>query len=45
MGATSIPPIGDSVMYIETSQNNSGYDNVLLSFDWIDIIQITNITF
>ena len=43
-GATTLPPIGDSFMYIETSSNNYG-DNVFVSFERIDIIQITNITF
>ena len=42
-GATSLPPIGDSFMYIETSSNNHG--NVFLSFERTDIIQISNITF
>ena len=31
-------------MYIETSSNNNG-SNVFVSFDRIDIIQITNVTF
>ena len=43
-GATNIPPIGDSFMYIETTSNNHG-NNVLVSFERTDIIQITNITF
>ena len=43
-GATSLPPIGDSFMYIETSSNNTG-NNVFASFERADIIQITNITF
>ena len=43
-GATSLPPIGNSFMYIETSSNNHG-DNVLVSWERTDIIQITNITF
>ena len=43
-GATSLPPIGDSFMYIETSSNNTG-KNVFVSWERTDIIQITNITF
>ena len=44
-GATFLPPIGISFMYIETSGNNSGNDDVFVSWERIDIIQITNITF
>ena len=43
-GATSLPPIGNSFMYIETSSNNHG-NNVFVSWERTDIIQITNITF
>ena len=43
-GATSIPPIGDSFMYIENSSNNHG-NIVFVSWERTDIIQITNITF
>ena len=43
-GATSLPPIGDSFIYIETSSNNNG-NNVFASFERTDFIQITNITF
>ena len=43
-GATSIPPIGNAFMYIETSSNNNG-NNVFVSFERTDIIQITNISF
>ena len=43
-GPESLPPIGDSFMYIETSSNNHG-DNVFVSWERIDIIQIRNITF
>ena len=42
-GTTSLPPIGDSFMYIETSSNNNGV-NVFCSFETTDIIQISNIT-
>ena len=43
-GATILPPIGDSFMYIETSSNNHG-DSVFVSWERTDIIQISNITF
>ena len=43
-GAIVQPPIGDSFMYIETSGNNFG-PNVHCSWERIDIIQISNITF
>ena len=44
-GATSLPPIGNSFMYIETSSNNHGHERVFVSFDRTDIIQINIITF
>ena len=44
-GAISLPPIGISFMYIETSSNNSGNDDVFVSWERIAIIQIINITF
>ena len=43
-GATSLPPIGNSFLYIETSSNNHG-NNVFVSFERTDIIRISNITF
>ena len=43
-GAESLPPIGESFMYIETSSNNHD-NNVFVSWERTDIIQITNITF
>ena len=43
-GAEGLPPIGTAFMYIETSSNNSGSDNVFCSFERIDIIQISKIT-
>ena len=43
-GATSLSPIGNAFMYIETSSSNHG-NNVFVSFERIDIIQISNITF
>ena len=43
-GATSLPPIGNSFMYIEITSNNHG-PNVFVSWERTDIIQITNITF
>ena len=44
-GATSLPPIGNSFMYVETSSNNHGHERVFVSFERTDIIQISNITF
>ena len=43
-GPTTIPPLGISFKYIETSSANHG-DNVFVSFERTDIIQISNITF
>ena len=43
-GAIVTPPIGDSFMYFEFSGNNFG-SNVFCSWERIDIIQISNITF
>ena len=43
-GATSLPPIGSSFMYIETSSNNHG-SNAFVSWERTDIIQISNINF
>ena len=43
-GAESLPPIGISFMYIETSSNNHG-SNVFVSFERTDTIQTSNITF
>ena len=42
-GASSLPPIGNSFMYKETSSNNHG-SNVFVSWERTDIIQISNIT-
>ena len=44
-GATSLPPIGNSFMYIETSSNNHSHERVFVSFERTDIIQISNISF
>ena len=44
-GAESLPPIGNSFMYIESSSNNHGSDDVFVSWERRDIIQISNITF
>ena len=44
-GASNLPPIGNSFMFIETSSNNHGHERVFVSFDWTDFIQISNITF
>ena len=46
-GASNLPPIGNSFMFIETSANNHDTlnDNVFASFERTDIIHISNITF
>ena len=46
-GATVIPPIGNAFMYIETSGNNHNdvQDNVFVSIERTDIINISNISF
>ena len=44
-GSSSIPPIGTSFMYIETSSNIHGHETVFVSWERTAIIQITNITF
>ena len=44
-GAISLPTIGDSFMYIETSSNNHGHGRVFVSWERTDIIQISNILF
>ena len=43
-GATSLPPICNSFIYIETSSNNHG-KSVSVTFERTDFIQINNITF
>ena len=43
-GATSLSPLGDAFMYIETSSYNHG-SIVFVSWERTDIIQISNITF
>ena len=43
-GAESLPPIGNSFMYVETSSNNHG-KNVFVTFERTDFIQIIIITF
>ena len=42
-GAESLPPIGNSFMYIETSSKNHG-KNVFVSFERTDITQLSIIT-
>ena len=44
-GATSLPPVGNSFMYIETSSSNHGHERVFVSWERTDIIQISNILF
>ena len=43
-GATSLPPISNALMYIETLSKNHG-NNVFVSFERTDNIQFINITF
>ena len=43
-GATELPPIGNSFMYLESSGNNIG-NNTYVRLIRTDIIQITNISF
>ena len=43
-GTTSLPPIDNAFMYMETSSNNHG-DGVFVILERTDILQITNITF
>ena len=43
-GATSLPPIGNRFMYIETSSNNHGHERVFVRFERTDIIQRSNVT-
>ena len=42
--ANSLPPIGNSFMYIKTSSNNHG-NNVFVTFERTNFIQNSNITF
>ena len=44
-GTTSLPPIGESFMYVETSSNDRGHERVFVSWEKTDIIQISNITY
>ena len=44
MGVTSLAPVGDSSLYVETSKKNFG-DNVYVSWERTNIIQFTNKTF
>ena len=41
----SLPAVGNSFMYIETSSNNHGHERVFVSWQRTDIIQISNNTF
>ena len=43
-GATSLPPIGNAFMYVESSSNNSG-NHTYVMWERTDIIQFTNVTF
>ena len=44
-GSMTLPPIGNSFMYIETSSNNHNHERVFVSWERTDIIQISNKTF
>ena len=44
-GAMSLPQLGNSFMYIDTSYNNRGHERVFVSWERTDILQITNRTF
>ena len=44
-GASSIPPIGWSFMYVESSGNNQGANHISVSWERSDIIHISNIKF
>ena len=44
-GTTSLPPNGDSFIFIETSSGNSGSDSVFVSWERTDIFQFSNNTF
>ena len=44
-GAASLPPIGWSFMYVESSSNNHGPNYVLVSWERTDIIHICKIKF
>ena len=43
-GATNIPPIGNSFIYVETSSDNHG-PYTYVTWETTDLIQISNITF
>ena len=43
--ASSVPPIGNSFMYIETSSKNHGHGRAFVSWERTDINQISNILF
>ena len=44
-GTTSLPPVGNSFMYIETSSINHGHEKIFVSWERPDNIRISNITF
>ena len=44
-GATDWPVFGHGSVYMETSANNSGSENVFVSSERTDIIRISNISF
>ena len=44
-GATSLPPIGNPFLYVETILNTHGHERVFVSWGRADIIKIKNFTF
>ena len=44
-GATSLTPVGNSLMYIETSSKKHGHERVIVSWVGTDSIQIIKIPF
>ena len=44
-GAGSLPPIGNSFMYIETSSANQVHERIFVSWERTNILKITNIKF
>ena len=44
-GATGLPPIRNSFMYVETSSKNHGHEKLFVCFERTDVIQIINSTF
>ena len=45
LGSTSLPPIGNSFIYFETSSNNHDLEIVFVSWERTDFIQFSKVTF